>query len=164
MKNSNTKPQKFDSHLGLWLSAVVLVALLFYFSGMLNDLQSNFLGMVNQDGTPYVPPSVTPRPPVFDGGGTAEGLYQVQDQLQGSGVSTSDSIIAVVIGWIDFALPFAGLFAFVALVYAGFLYVTAFTDEGQAEKAKNIVFWVAIGIVLIFSAYAITSTLIGASS
>lgn len=150
MKKQKNSNKEYYTHFGLWMCSVVVVGLLFAYSGMLEDIRSFLLG----------------ESTVFEGPGTGAGLREVQEQLRGtdSGISTSDSIIAVILGWVDFALPFAGLFAFVALVYAGFLYVTALGDESQTEKAKNIVLWVAIGIVLIFSAYAITSTLIGASS
>lgn len=132
----------FLFHSALWMLAIVAVAFLFYFSGMLEDLQAT----------------------VFSGEGSKAGLAPLKEGLKGKGVSTSDSIIAVALGWVNFSLPFAGLSAFVGLVYAGFLYLTSFGNEEQSGKAKNILLWVALGIILIFSAYAITSTLIGAST
>lgn len=76
------------------------------------------------------------------------------------GISQADSLFLVILGWVSFFLPFAGLFAFVGIVYAGFLYLTGFTNEENIPKAKNILMWSVIGLILIFSAYSIVNTFI----
>ncbi len=100
----------------------------------------------------------------FCGGGTMEGLKTAEGGLQGTGVSTEKNVVLVIMGWINFALPFAGLLAFAGIVYAGFLYVANFGDDEMTGKAKTIIFYALAGIVLIFSAYAIVSTIIRATS
>lgn len=82
----------------------------------------------------------------------------VKENLQG--VSTTDNLVLLVMGWISFALPYAGLLAFVGIIYAGFLYVTGFAEEGNIDKAKKILMWSVTGLILIFMAYAIVSTFI----
>lgn len=57
---------------------------------------------------------------------------------------------------INGALSLVGLIFLLLMVYAGFLWMTARGDEGQVEKAQNIVRTSMIGIVLVVSAYAIT--------
>ena len=84
----------------------------------------------------------------------------VKENLHGSGVSTADSLIVVILGWIQFFLPFAGVLAFAGIVYAGFLYLTGFAQEDNIEKAKKILMWSIIGLILIFVAYSIVSTFI----
>lgn len=107
----------------------------------------------------------TVHKPVFSGGkGTKGGLEDAATQLEHSGVSTQENIILVILGWVNFSLPFAGLFAFVGIVYAGFLYVLNFANEEMANKAKTIIFLSLIGLIIIFSAYAIVSTVISAST
>ena len=101
---------------------------------------------------------------VFKGEGTVEGLRRAEYELEHSGISTEENIILVILGWINFALPFAGLFAFVGIVYAGFLYVVNFANEEMAGKAKNMIFLSILGLIIIFSAYAIVSTIIRAST
>ena len=96
---------------------------------------------------------------VFCGGGLREGLDKTKPELRGKGISTSDSLITVILGLVEFALPFAGLFAFVGVVYGGFLYVTSFAED-QTEKARNILFWSAMGLIMIFVAYPFVATLI----
>lgn len=101
---------------------------------------------------------------VFNGGGIEQGLGEVKRGVQRTGITTSDNFTLVVLGWVQFLLGFAGVFAFAVLVYAGFLYIAGFADEENVNKAKNIVINSAIGLVLIFSAYAIVATIIRASS
>ena len=83
---------------------------------------------------------------------------KVKDNLQG--VSKAESLFDLIMGWISFFLPYAGLFAFVGILYAGFLYLTGFANEENIEKAKKILMWSIIGLILIFMAYAIVSTFI----
>jgi hypothetical protein len=101
------------------------------------------------------PPCTT----VFCGGGLREGLDKSKPQIQGKGISTSDSLTTVILGLIEFSLPFAGLFAFVGLIYGGFLYITAFATD-QSKKAKDILIWSGLGLVMIFLAYPFVATLI----
>lgn len=76
------------------------------------------------------------------------------------GISETSSLTLLILGWISFALPYAGLLAFVGILYAGFLYVTGFADEGNISKAKNIMMWSIVGLIIIFSAYVIVATFI----
>ena len=66
----------------------------------------------------------------------------------------------LIIDWTNFILPFAAIVAVIALVWAGFIYITAMEDEGRIDTAKNIIKWVVIGILLTGGAYAIVATLI----
>lgn len=101
--------------------------------------------------------------PVFSGGGTDVGLKSVFDLLPGSGLIQSDNLIEVILGWVRVILTLVGTLAFVAFVWAGFLYITSFANEENAEKAKKILIWTAIGIVVILLAYTFTSALINAN-
>lgn len=74
------------------------------------------------------------------------------------------SAIGIVTGWTNFALPFVSVLAIAALIYAGFLYITGLGNDEQIQKAKKIIIWVVIGIVLIFSAYAIVKTVMSGNS
>jgi len=60
-------------------------------------------------------------------------------------------------GFVNYFLPFLWIFAFVALVYAGFLYVTSAANEENADKAKNIMIYVVLWVVLVFMSYSIVS-------
>ena len=60
---------------------------------------------------------------------------------------------------VNFSLPYLTLAAFVGYVVAGFMYVTAFGNDDQIGKAKNILLWSSIGLVLVIMSYAITQLL-----
>ena len=104
---------------------------------------------------------LTPSAVVFDGPGAITGLQVFKQNYRGN---TYGSAIGTITGWTNFALPFVSVIAIAALVYAGFLYITAAGNEEQTKKAKNIVMWVVIGIILIFSAFAIVNSLLSANS
>lgn len=73
----------------------------------------------------------SPEGTIFKGQGTKEGLDVARESLAGSNISMSDNVVLVILGWVNFSLPFAGLLAFVGIVYAGFLYVANFGNEYQ---------------------------------
>lgn len=72
--------------------------------------------------------------------------------------------IAEIVGFIQFGLGFLALIATVLLLYGGFLMVSNYGNEDMVSKAKNIIRDVIIGLILIFSAYAVTATMIIADS
>lgn len=102
-----------------------------------------------------------PERPVFDGPGIKEGAKLVRCDID-SGISRVTDLRGLVMGWLQFFLGFVAVMAVVALVWAGFLYVTSFGDDGRAETAKKIIVWVVIGILLILGAYAIVNTVMQA--
>ena len=66
----------------------------------------------------------------------------------------------LIIGWTKFTFPLLSIMAVVALIYAGFLYIANFGDDAQTETAKKIIIWLIIGLLLIFGAFALVSTII----
>jgi hypothetical protein len=92
--------------------------------------------------------------------GITHGLNMVKSELQGGTLTTSDNLPRVVLGLVDFALPYAGLIAFLGLIYGGFLELTSVFGEDQGGKAKDIIKASAIGIIVILLAYSIVSTIL----
>ena len=76
------------------------------------------------------------------------------------GVNFETSLRQFLINWTNWFLGFLALIAMIALIYSGFLYVTAAGNDEQADKAKKIIIWVVIGIIVILLAYALVNTLI----
>jgi PKD repeat protein len=62
----------------------------------------------------------------------------------------------------NFALGFLGLIAVLIIIYSGFLYVTSRGEEGPMESGKNGIKYALIGIVIIFSSYAVVNTILQA--
>lgn len=54
------------------------------------------------------------------------------------------------------ALSFLGAIFFLLILYAGFLWMTAFGAQEKAEKAKSILEHAAVGLVIVLAAYAIS--------
>jgi|CXWL01.1.fsa_nt_gi PKD repeat protein len=70
------------------------------------------------------------------------------------------SLTGLVVTVTNYVLGFLGLLCITAIIYAGFLYVGNFGDETMTGKAKTIIIYVAIGVVVILMSYAIVNTLL----
>lgn len=55
-----------------------------------------------------------------------------------------------------------GSLALLMFVWGGFLWLTSAGNSDQVTKGKNTMIWAAIGLITIFSAYAILSTIFSA--
>jgi len=99
--------------------------------------------------------------PTLDGPGAVAGLNKFASQYKGN---TYGSAVGMLAGWTNFVLPFVSLLAIAAIIYAGFLYITALGNDEQTSKAKDIILWVVVGIIVILSAYAIVNTVLGGSA
>ncbi|MFA4891580.1 MAG: hypothetical protein WC604_04535 [Candidatus Gracilibacteria bacterium] len=60
----------------------------------------------------------------------------------------------------NFVSGFVATIAFVVLLYAGYMYVAAGSEEATKEKVKKLITGAIIGIILALGAFAITNTLI----
>lgn len=79
----------------------------------------------------------------------AAGLGGNADSL----TTTIGSLIAVLLG-------FLGVIFLVLIIYAGLLWMTAAGNEDNVKKAKSILLNSVIGLVILLSAYAISSFVI----
>ena len=61
---------------------------------------------------------------------------------------------------LNFFLGFLGLIAMGFLVYGGFLYVTAGASDENIDKAKKIITYAVVGIIVVFLAFALINTVI----
>lgn len=95
--------------------------------------------------------------PVFTGGENPEtiGIKGIETSLKDSQVVSTGNIRDLVFRYVNFALPLLTLAAFVGFVYAGFLYVTAYGSEEQTGKAKNVMIYAVIGLILVILSYSI---------
>ena len=63
--------------------------------------------------------------------------------------------ISIVAKWLNFILGFIGVFAVVAMIYAGIQMIIHFGDDAQIESAKKVMTAAGIGLVLAFSSWVI---------
>ncbi len=116
----------------------------------------------------------TPNVPVYpnkqqyekkwlDGDGLTGGINNIRQELDPE-ISRSRSLSELVISWLDFLFPIIALVAVLAIIYAGFLFIVYYGNDEMKTRATNIILYVIIGIVLVFAAFAIVSTLISGIS
>ena len=68
----------------------------------------------------------------------------------------------LILTFINFFLFFLGLIATAFIIYGGFLYITSGGDDSSTEKAKKILVFSAIGILIILISFALVNTLLTA--
>jgi hypothetical protein len=79
-----------------------------------------------------------------------------------TGADQSQTLPDLVGNLINILLSVVGIILVVLLIYAGFLYMTAQGDSTKVDKAKDMMKNAIIGLVIIVSAYAISSFVISA--
>ena len=67
----------------------------------------------------------------------------------------------LVLGIINWILLFLGLVATAFLIYGGFMYITSSGNEQNVDKAKKIIMYAVVGIVIILLAFALVNTILG---
>lgn len=70
----------------------------------------------------------------------------------------------IVLTIVNFFLTFLGLLAVIMVIYGGFLYVGSGGNEESVNKAKKILLYALIGIVVIIVSFALVNTILGAAS
>lgn len=92
---------------------------------------------------------------IFTGGNAQKGVEDVERVLEGTGVTSTDNIVDLVLQYVNFALPFMALAAFLGFVYAGVLYVAGFGSDDQAAKAKKVMIYTVAGVIVVILSYSI---------
>ncbi len=77
------------------------------------------------------------------------------------GESDAKTLIQTIL---NFALSFLGFVATIMVIYGGVLYVTSAGNDTEVEKAKKILLYAVVGIVLILLSFAIVNTVLGAAT
>ena len=88
-------------------------------------------------------------------GAISSGVQSFGGQVFGGSSSQSLPILAALI--IKSLLGLLGIVAVAMILYAGFLYLTSTGKEEQIKRAKSILVTSVIGLIIIFSAYAIAN-------
>ena len=89
------------------------------------------------------------------------GTGLAKDSLSSTGITHTDNLGDYIKKLVNFSLPYLTLAAFVGYVAAGFLYVTSFGNEEMMGKAKKILIWSTVGLILVILSFAITNLLTG---
>lgn len=78
-----------------------------------------------------------------------------------SNANAPSSIPELIGSIIGTALSFVGVIFFLLILYAGFLWMTAFGNEEKVTTSKSIMEHAAIGLIIVLSAYAISKFVFG---
>lgn len=92
------------------------------------------------------------------GGGINEGFGLLSGL---NGISSSTSISVIIMRIIEFILNLTLILAVAAIIVAGIYLIVSNGDEAQKDKAKKIITYVIIGILIILLARAIVSFVLG---
>jgi len=79
-------------------------------------------------------------------------------------IQNTDDLIAIILGLVNWVAWFVALVAVLFGLYAGILFITAGGDDEKLTKAKNILLYSIVGIVvaiLAFSIVAISKSIAG---
>ncbi len=79
-----------------------------------------------------------------------------------SNTDVASAIPELVGSVIGIALSFVGVVFFLLILYAGFLWMTAFGNEEKVTTSKSIMEHAVIGLIIVLSAYAISQFVFGA--
>jgi hypothetical protein len=95
--------------------------------------------------------------PIFevDGNPAEVGIGAINTALGKSPVVATSNVSDLVFKYVNFALPLLALAAFAGFVYAGFLFVFDFGSDEQVGKAKKVMMYAVIGMVLVILSYSI---------
>ena len=97
---------------------------------------------------------------VFDGAGLVGGLGEARNELDQSGIRDDVDFVQAIASVINFILLFAGIFAFVAFVVAGFIFILGFGADQANQRAKKIMIWAAVGLVVIIFSFTLTQFIV----
>ena len=87
------------------------------------------------------------------------GTYEAKGTLGSTGITHTEKMSDLIIKYVNFILPYLTLAAFVGFVVAGFFYVTAYGNEEQLGKAKKILIWSAVGLIVVILSFSIVQFL-----
>lgn len=91
---------------------------------------------------------------VFGGSGVRDGITQAAGL---GGISAETSIISIILKIINAILLIVLTIAVLVIIVAGLYLITSNGDEGQKDKAKKIIYYCIIGIIVILLARLIVS-------
>lgn len=78
-----------------------------------------------------------------------------------SGKLTSDSLGTILVRIMNWVLGILGIGAIISFVIAGILYLTAAGDESKTEKAKGMMTYAIVAVVIALVGYVVINTVVG---
>lgn len=143
----------------IYICILVLMGIVFWISTNISHVNAsnNASNIVNSGDVGVVKPIICANEGEC-------GLEQGIEALEGSlnDIETDRSISDFIQDIVVFVLSFVSLIAVVYIIYAWFMIMLGNGDEEKLKKSKQTIFYVIIGIVVMWLAYPITRFVIGA--
>ncbi len=82
--------------------------------------------------------------------------------IRGAGEKEKGLLIAIIAGKvINIALSVLGLVFLVLMVYAGILWLTSQGEDDKTKRARSLIFYAILGLMVVLGAYVITKFVLG---
>ncbi len=81
----------------------------------------------------------------------------IEDVSPVTGVNTVATLKSAVTTWLNVAIGAIGIVAVVLLLWGGYLYLTAGTSEDNSKKAKSIILYAFLGMIVAALAFALVN-------
>ena len=95
-----------------------------------------------------------------DSSGFTQGIAGAETEAGQSGLRTTGDIKDIIISLISILTGLVAVIAVGAIIFGGVMYITSFGDEGKSEKAKKIILYAVIGLIIIALAGIIVNVVI----
>jgi len=106
--------------------------------------------------TPATISSKTGFTPVY----TGPGVQVPSEELIPKGISRKKNLSDLIVFYTNATLPYVSVISVFVFVAAGIYYILSFASDDLHTKAKTMMLYVVIGIIIIFSAYTLVNTLL----
>jgi len=97
---------------------------------------------------------------VFDGSGLQGGLGKAQEEISGTGIRPEGDLIPALASIINFALSFVAVFAVIAFIVAGFMFILGFGSDTANQRAKKIMIWAVVGLLVIMLSFVMVKFIV----
>lgn len=94
---------------------------------------------------------------------SAATLIDPNENPVGENTGNEGSLRVLVLRIVNYFLGFLGLLAVIMVIVGGVMYVTAAGKDEQTGKAKKVIMFALVGIIIILLSFAIVNTIIGAT-
>ncbi|MFA6918258.1 MAG: pilin, partial [Candidatus Gracilibacteria bacterium] len=88
------------------------------------------------------------------------GLAELSSEGYDSSLTTSSDLKEFILRVVNFALGFLGLIAVLIVIYAGVSYVISNGEDEKTGKAKKMIGYAAVGLLIVMGSFAFVNTVI----
>lgn len=91
------------------------------------------------------------------GGEFTGGITKAKELAKSAGLSDKTDVFPVIANIIQFLLALSAILAMGAIVWGGIMYIMSLGDESKAEKAKGVIKYAIIGVIIVLLSFVIVS-------